>query len=171
MHSELQWTCHLFYRQIGYTSCEKFNTRTGVKFIDAGFLLLSFSFSNPGQETLCVIVFRVKHMKRTVGVCQNVSCRVTWCKRSATFFTWHWVCLSQNHTINQHNLSYIIYIKPLKYGPQNTSWSPQEMRVLRQCKLPRAEVMFVIVQRENIRPSKKEINKAVTMLKLPDVCS
>jgi hypothetical protein len=30
--------------------------------------------------------------------------------------------------------------------------------------VPRAEVMFVIIQRENIRPSKKEINKAVIML-------
>jgi hypothetical protein len=29
--------------------------------------------------------------------------------------------------------------------------------------------MFVTIQRENIRPSKKEMNKAVTMLKLPDV--
>jgi hypothetical protein len=29
----------------------------------------------------------------------------------------------------------------------------------------------VTIQRENIRPSKKEINKAVTMLKLPNVCS
>jgi hypothetical protein len=28
----------------------------------------------------------------------------------------------------------------------------------------RAEVMFVTIQRENTRPSKKEINKAVTML-------
>jgi hypothetical protein len=40
---------------------------------------------------------------------------------------------------------------------------------------PRAEVMFVTIQRENIRPSKKEMNKAVTMLiikiKLPDICS
>jgi hypothetical protein len=31
--------------------------------------------------------------------------------------------------------------------------------------------MFVTIQRENIRPSKKEMNKAVTVLKLPDVCS
>jgi hypothetical protein len=31
--------------------------------------------------------------------------------------------------------------------------------------------MFVTIQRENIRPSKKEMNKSVTMLKLPDVCS
>jgi hypothetical protein len=31
--------------------------------------------------------------------------------------------------------------------------------------------MFVTIQRESIRPSKKERNKAVTMLKLPDVCS
>jgi hypothetical protein len=48
------------------------------------------------------------------------------------------------------------------------------MRVLRQCKVPRAEVMFVIIQRENIHPSKKEMNKAVTLFiieaTLPDVC-
>jgi hypothetical protein len=48
------------------------------------------------------------------------------------------------------------------YSPQITSWTPQGMRVLRQCKVPRAEVMFVTIQRENIRPSKKEMNKAVT---------
>jgi hypothetical protein len=46
---------------------------------------------------------------------------------------------------------------------------------LRQCKVPRAEVMFVTIQRENIRPLKKEMNKAVTMLiikiNIPDVCS
>jgi hypothetical protein len=36
------------------------------------------------------------------------------------------------------------------------------MRVLRQCTVPRAEVMFVTIQSENIRPSKKEMNKAVT---------
>jgi hypothetical protein len=50
------------------------------------------------------------------------------------------------------------------YSPQITSWSPQGMRVLRQYKVPRAEVMFVTIQRENIRPSKIEMNKAVTML-------
>jgi hypothetical protein len=59
----------------------------------------------------------------------------------------------------------------LYYGPHITSWSPQGMRVLWQCKVARAEVMFVIIQRENIRSSKKEMNKAVIMLKLPDVCS
>jgi hypothetical protein len=36
---------------------------------------------------------------------------------------------------------------------------------------PEAEVMFVTIQNENIRPSKMEMNKAVTMLKLHDVCS
>jgi hypothetical protein len=45
---------------------------------------------------------------------------------------------------------------------QTRRWSPQGML---------AEVMFVTIQRENIRPSKKETNKAVTMLNLPDVCS
>jgi hypothetical protein len=34
-----------------------------------------------------------------------------------------------------------------------------------------AEVMFVTIQRENIHRSNKEINKAVTMLKLSDVCT
>jgi hypothetical protein len=33
------------------------------------------------------------------------------------------------------------------------------------------EVMLVTIKRENINPSKKDMNKAVTMLKLPDVCS
>jgi hypothetical protein len=48
------------------------------------------------------------------------------------------------------------------YSPQITCWSPQGMRVLRQCTIPRAVVIFVTIQRENIRPSKKEMNKAVT---------
>jgi hypothetical protein len=48
---------------------------------------------------------------------------------------------------------------------------PQGMRVLRQCTVPPAEVMLHIIQRENIGSSKKEMNKAVTILKLPDVCS
>jgi hypothetical protein len=30
--------------------------------------------------------------------------------------------------------------------------------------------MFITIERENIRPSKKEMKKAVTMRKLPDVC-
>jgi hypothetical protein len=60
-----------------------------------------------------------------------------------------------------------------RYCPQITSWSPQVMLILRQCTVPRAEVglMFVTIQRENIHPSKKEMNKTVTMLKLPDICS
>jgi hypothetical protein len=49
------------------------------------------------------------------------------------------------------------------------------MRVLRQCKVKLAEVMFVTIQSENIRLSKKEMDKAVTTLinkiKLLDVCS
>jgi hypothetical protein len=32
-------------------------------------------------------------------------------------------------------------------------------------------IMFVTIQRENIPPSKKEMKKTVTMLKLPDVCT
>jgi hypothetical protein len=48
---------------------------------------------------------------------------------------------------------------------------PARMRVLRQRTVPRTAVMFVTIQRENIRPSKIKMNKAVTMLKLPDVCS
>jgi hypothetical protein len=46
------------------------------------------------------------------------------------------------------------------YCLQITSWAPQGMLVLRQCKVPRAEVMFITIQRENIRLSKKEMNKA-----------
>jgi hypothetical protein len=42
-----------------------------------------------------------------------------------------------------------------RYSPQITSWSPKVMRVLRQCKVQRAEVMFVTIQRENIRHSNK----------------
>jgi hypothetical protein len=46
------------------------------------------------------------------------------------------------------------------------------MRVLRQCTVSRAEVMFVTIQCENIRLSKKDMNEAVTMFsKAPDVCS
>jgi hypothetical protein len=56
-----------------------------------------------------------------------------------------------------------IHSPPL-YSPQNTSWSPQGMRVLRRCTVPWAEVLFVTIQRENICPSRKEMNKAVTML-------
>jgi hypothetical protein len=51
-----------------------------------------------------------------------------------------------------------------------TNLSPKEMRVLRHCKVPRAEVMFVTIQHENIRPSNKKIIMSVTMqFKLPDV--
>jgi hypothetical protein len=32
-------------------------------------------------------------------------------------------------------------------------------------------MMMMTIQRESIRPSKKEVNKVLTMLKLPDVCS
>jgi hypothetical protein len=39
--------------------------------------------------------------------------------------------------------------------PQITSWSPQGMRVLLQCTFPRAEVVLVTIQRENIRTSMK----------------
>jgi hypothetical protein len=46
------------------------------------------------------------------------------------------------------------------------------MQVLRQCQVPQAELMFVTIQRETIRPSKKEMNKAVAMQsKVPDVCN
>jgi hypothetical protein len=38
------------------------------------------------------------------------------------------------------------------------------MRVLRQWKVPRAEAIFFTIEQENIRPSKKDMNKAVTML-------
>jgi hypothetical protein len=50
----------------------------------------------------------------------------------------------------------------LVYSTQITSWSPQGVRVLRQCKVSRAEVIFVTIQRERIRPWKKEMNKAWT---------
>jgi hypothetical protein len=47
----------------------------------------------------------------------------------------------------------------IKYSPQTMSWSPQGMRVLRQCTVPRAELMFVTNKRENIRRSKKILTK------------
>jgi hypothetical protein len=56
---------------------------------------------------------------------------------------------------------------PCWYCPQITSWSPQGTRVLRQCKVPRAAVIFITIQRENVRYSKKQINKAVTMRNCP----
>jgi hypothetical protein len=59
--------------------------------------------------------------------------------------------------------SYTIYIQFTDH-----ELIPERMRVLRQCKVPRAEVMFVTIQGENIRPSKKEVIKAVTMT---DACS
>jgi hypothetical protein len=62
-------------------------------------------------------------------------------------------------------------LQAVNYCPQITSWPPLGMQVLRQCTVPQAEVMFVTIQRENIRPSKKEVNTAVTIFKLPDVCS
>jgi hypothetical protein len=60
-----------------------------------------------------------------------------------------------------------LYATENKYSPQIT----QGMRVLLQRTVLRTEVMFVTIQRENIHPSKKEMNKYVTVLKLPDVCS
>jgi hypothetical protein len=59
--------------------------------------------------------------------------------------------------------NYIILLAR-KYSPHMTSLSPQGMRVLRQYKHLRAEEMFVTSQCENISSSKKEMNKAVTML-------
>jgi hypothetical protein len=56
-----------------------------------------------------------------------------------------------------------IMMMPLQYSAQTTSWSPQGMRVLRQCKVSRAEVIFATIQR-HIRLSNKERNKDVTML-------
>jgi hypothetical protein len=40
------------------------------------------------------------------------------------------------------------------------------MQVLRQSKVPRVEVMLVTIWRENIRPSKKEMNNVVTLSKI-----
>jgi hypothetical protein len=48
--------------------------------------------------------------------------------------------------------------------PQIRSWSPQGMRVLRPWTFPRAEVMFVTIQRENIRPSKKKWTRLLQCL-------
>jgi hypothetical protein len=53
------------------------------------------------------------------------------------------------------------------YSPQITSWFPQGMRVLRQCKVPRAEVMFVTIKRKNIRPSKKKWTMLLQCLSCP----
>jgi hypothetical protein len=49
--------------------------------------------------------------------------------------------------------------------------TPQGTQILRQCTVSRENVKFVTTQRENIRPSKNKMNKAVKMLKLPDVCN
>jgi hypothetical protein len=56
----------------------------------------------------------------------------------------------------------------ITYSPQNTSWSLQWTRVLRQCKVPLVDVMFVTLQRENIRPL-KDINEHG--MNMPDVFS
>jgi hypothetical protein len=52
---------------------------------------------------------------------------------------------------------FCVYCRWCIYSPQITTWSPQGMRALRQCKAPRAQVMFATIQRENIRPSKNDI--------------
>jgi hypothetical protein len=48
---------------------------------------------------------------------------------------------------------------------------PATSASLAASKVPRAEVMFVTIQRERIRPTKKKMNKAQNAYKLPDVCS
>jgi hypothetical protein len=53
------------------------------------------------------------------------------------------------------------------YCPQITSWSPQGMRVLRQCTVPRAKVMFVTIQRENISASKEKSSRLLKCLNCP----
>jgi hypothetical protein len=58
-------------------------------------------------------------------------------------------------------------IAPFTYTPQITSSSPQEMRVLRRCKVPRAEVMFVTIQRENIHPQRKKWTRLLQCLNCP----
>jgi hypothetical protein len=47
---------------------------------------------------------------------------------------------------------------------QITSRSPHGIRVSRQFKVPRAEVLFITIHRENIRPSKKRRMLLLTML-------
>jgi hypothetical protein len=53
------------------------------------------------------------------------------------------------------------------YCPHITSWSPQGMRVLRQCKVLRAEIMFVTIQRENILPQRKKWTNLLQFLNCP----
>jgi hypothetical protein len=60
----------------------------------------------------------------------------------------HWRSLEVSVSFAEHG-------KTVSYCPHITSWSSQGMGGLWQCTVPRAEVMFVTVQRENICPSKK----------------
>jgi hypothetical protein len=57
--------------------------------------------------------------------------------------------------------------KERQYCPQITSWSPQGMRVLRQCTVPRAEVMFVTIQHENSAPQRKKWTRLLQCLNCP----
>jgi hypothetical protein len=53
------------------------------------------------------------------------------------------------------------------YCPQITSWSPQGMRVLQQCTVPRAEIMFITIQRKNIHPQEKKWTRLLQCLNCP----
>jgi hypothetical protein len=55
----------------------------------------------------------------------------------------------------------------IKHCPQITSWSQQGMRLLRQCTVPWAEVMFVSIQRENIRHPNKKWTRLLQYLNSP----
>jgi hypothetical protein len=70
--------------------------------------------------------------------------------RTAADYRW---CM--DHSVRNTGLHRSEYKTCGTHSSQITSWSPQGMRVLRKCKDPRAEVMFVTVQGENIRSSHK----------------
>jgi hypothetical protein len=107
-----------------------------------------------------------------------------------TVYSSRWAIILIKETINSFETSAIIYYPAwcwcgftdhishfeiqrqatlfhCRYSPRITSWSPQGMRVLRQSKVPRAKVIFVTIQRENIRPSKKEWTRLLQFLNCP----
>jgi hypothetical protein len=55
------------------------------------------------------------------------------------------------------------------YCPQITSWSQKEMRVFRQCKVPRAEYSL-LSNVKTFAPQRKKWTSLLRCLKLPDVC-
>jgi hypothetical protein len=56
---------------------------------------------------------------------------------------------------------------PLSYSPQITCWSSQGMRVLRQCTVPRAEAMFVTIQRKTFAPQRMKWTRLLQCLNCP----